>query len=230
VISPCTTRSDFLAWVLPFALFVGFLALVQGVGWLVPAAAGSADPRYWIYPVQTLACAGVLVWFWRRYPFSPGFGPYLIGFGVGVLALAIWLSPQFLFGVPPRREGFNPDLFAGAPAFYWVTLLGRFARLVLVVPLLEEIFWRGFLMRYLISEDFISVPFGKFAPLAFGAVAALFAFEHTGADLWPALATGILYNAVAVWTRSLGACVVAHATTNLGLGLFIVATKQWGFW
>ena len=106
----------------------------------------------------------------------------------------------------------------------------RFVRLVLVVPLVEEIFWRGFLLRYLIAERFETVPFGTFSWLSFTAVTAAFCFSHSRPD-WPAaIATGALYNLVAYRTRSLASCVLAHVLTNLALGAWIMMTKQWGFW
>jgi membrane protease YdiL (CAAX protease family) len=54
--------------------------------------------------------------------------------------------------------------------------------------------------------------------------------SHASPD-WPAaFVTGALYNLVAIRTRSLTACVVTHAVTNLLLGLWIMQTRQWGFW
>jgi uncharacterized protein len=58
----------------------------------------------------------------------------------------------------------------------------------------------------------------------------MFGLAHWGADFIPAILTGVIYNYVAVKTKSLTACVVAHAVTNLGLGIYIMQTKQWGFW
>ena len=102
--------------------------------------------------------------------------------------------------------------------------------LVVVVPLLEEIFWRGFLLRELIHPDFTKVPFGTFSWASFGIVTAGFCLEHSPAD-WPAaILTGALYNLVAYRTRSLAACVLAHAITNLILSVYVMETKQWGFW
>ena len=115
-------------------------------------------------------------------------------------------------------------------AAYWSTVLLRFARLVVVVPLVEEIFWRGFLLRYFINEKFDTVPIGTFSWLSFAVVTSGFAFIHNRAD-WPAaVITGALYNLVAYRTRSLASCVLAHAVTNLLLGLWIMNTHQWGFW
>jgi CAAX prenyl protease-like protein len=105
------------------------------------------------------------------------------------------------------------------------------------VPLLEEIFWRGFLMRHLIRDPFHTVPFGTFTWSSFVWVTLFFGFAHWGDRMWPpgqdfwtGIITSILYNLLAIYTRSLGACVVAHAVTNLLLGFYIFKTQQWGFW
>jgi CAAX protease family protein len=140
------------------------------------------------------------------------------------------VAPQQFLGFTPRPDGFNPDFLAANPARYWATVIFRFLRLVVVVPLVEEIFWRGFLLRYFIKEDFEHVPFGTFSRLSFGIVTTLFGFSHSMAD-WPAaLLTGAVYNGVAYRTKSLSSCVLTHALTNLLLGLWIMKTKQWGFW
>ena len=156
---------------------------------------------------------------------------------VGLVVFAVWVSPQAFFGAAPRSEGgFNPTLLAAVPGaeqggtLYWVSVTMRFLRLVAVVPVLEEIFWRAFLLRWLVREDFLSVPFGTWTPLSFGAVTVGFMLEHTRPD-WPAaLVTGLLYNLVAVRTRNLPACVAAHAVTNALLGGYVMYTHQWGFW
>jgi len=225
------TKSPIAAYVAPFVIFMGGLALAQMVG---AAGKGStnlllARPEYWVYPLQTLACGAALVIFWRRYDFGAR-GGVILGVAAGLLALVIWLSPQVLFGAAARTEGFDPTVFSDSPILYWLTVAARFARLVVVVPLVEEIFWRGFLMRYLIRDDFESVSLGAYKAASFFGVAGLFMLVHGMAD-WPAaFVTGLIYNGLLVKTRSLAACVVAHGVTNLGLGIFIMATRQWGFW
>lgn len=205
---------------------------------LVPAvqnAAGApgtlllAKPAYWIYPLQSLACAIAVIIFWKNYEFG-SWRPIPLAVGVGLGVFALWVSPQAIFHQPPRLEGFDPSAFAAQPAAYAAVVATRFLRLVLVVPLVEEIFWRGFLQRYLIDERFTTVPFGKYTPLSFWGVAVMFMLVHAMAD-WPAaLVTGAIYGWLAIRTKSLLACVVAHATTNLALGLYIMVTRQWGFW
>ena len=224
-------RSAFAAHVVPFGLFMLGLALVPAVQRLGGASEMLllAKPAYWIYPLQSLACAVALVAFWKNYDFGARRPvPLAVGIGLGVFVL--WVSPQLLFGQSPRLAGFDPSVFAAEPTLYAATIAARFLRLVLVVPLVEEIFWRGFLQRYLIDERFTTVPFGKYTPLSFWGVAVMFTLVHAMED-WPAaLVTGAIYGWIAIRTKSLLACVVAHATTNLALGLYIMATRQWGFW
>jgi CAAX prenyl protease-like protein len=81
-----------------------------------------------------------------------------------------------------------------------------------------------------VNEDFRKVPFGTFTWKSFLITSGAFCFEHQQSD-WPAaILTGAIYNLVAVQTRSLAACVLAHALTNAGLAFYILQTRQWGFW
>ena len=216
------------AHALPMFLFVALLglsSLLKSPG----ASLWLAAPEFWVYPLQTFLCAGLLVFYWREYEFHPLRRP-VFAISIALLVFVLWIAPQQFFHFPARSVGFNPDTLAANPAAYWTTLILRFLRLVVVVPLVEEIFWRGFLLRYLISERFDEVPFGSFSWLSFSVVTLAFGLSHSTAD-WPAaLLTGALYNFVAYRTKSLSACVLAHALTNLALGLWIVATRQWGFW
>ena len=221
-------RKQLAAYISPMALFVALLGLVSLLHkidnsfWLRSA-------EYWVYPLQTILCGATLIWFWRAYPLH---WPARIGLGiaVAVFVFLVWITPQQFFGFVARTDGFKPDVFANQPSLYWSTIVFRFVRLVVVVPLMEEIFWRGFLLRYLIDEKFDRVPFGTFSWLSFSAVTIAFALGHSPVD-WPAATvTGMLYNAVAYWTKSLSTCVITHAVTNLLLGFWIMQTKQWGFW
>lgn len=209
--------------------------LILGLGQLLESLhIGSGRAMYYTFPAQTLICAGVLAWFWGDYRLRAPRMTWL-GIGVGILVFALWVGPEVAlakthFAPAPRLEGFNPVIFAGHPLLYWAELVLRFARLALVVPLLEEIFWRGFLLRYLIREDFDTVPFGSYTRQANAIVAIGFMLEHSLAD-WPAaLVAGVLYNWVAFRSRSLSNCVLAHALTNALLGWYIMATHHWGFW
>jgi CAAX prenyl protease-like protein len=217
-----------LAFVLPMAVFVTLLGLTSA-GNRPESSSWFSYPVYWVYPVQTVIGGALIVWFWRDYEFrAPRSVWFALAIGVGVFVL--WIAPQQFFAADARVVGFNPDVFEKGSVLYWVTVVLRFVRLVVVAPLVEEIFWRGFLLRYLIREKFTTVTIGKFSWVSFVVVTVLFAISHSRADWIAALLCGALYNLVAYRTRSLASCVVAHAVTNLLLGLWIMQTRQWGFW
>jgi CAAX prenyl protease-like protein len=215
-------RSDIgklIAFTLPMAVFLTLLGMTsagnrsESVSWL-------AYPAYWIYPVQTAACGALLMWFWRDYQLRAprGLG---IAAAIGVVVFLIWIAPQQFFGFSPRIVGFDPEVFGRGSPPYWGTVLLRFLRLVVVVPLVEEIFWRGFLLRYLVNERFTTIPVGTFSWLSFVGVTLAFGFTHSRPDWSAAFICGAL---------SLASCVITHALTNLLLGLWIMQTRQWGFW
>jgi CAAX prenyl protease-like protein len=110
-----------------------------------------------------------------------------------------------------------------------VFLVLRTGGSALLVPIIEELFWRAWLMRWVISPNIETVPLGTYDRLAFWVTAALFAAEH--GPYWEVgLVAGIAYNWWMVRTRSLGDCILAHGVTNLALGLFVVRSGQWQYW
>lgn len=220
-----------LAYVLPFAVFMAGLGLSGIVESFAKedSAFWIREPKYWVFPLQALVCAVLIGWYWKEYDWGP-LKTLPEGVFWGVIAFVLWVSPQMIFGAPGRFSGFDPYALAESGPLFWFTLLARFFRLAVVVPFLEEIFWRGFLMRYFIKEDFSKVPFGTANLGSFSAVVVLFAFVHNFQDIFGAITAGVIFNLVALRTKSLAACVVSHAVTNLLLGLYIVQTKQWGFW
>ncbi|MBA3272456.1 MAG: CAAX prenyl protease-related protein [Chthoniobacterales bacterium] len=226
--APGSDRQSLAAFTLPMFVFLGGLALVT----LLKNAGGAFwlnAPEYLVYPLQTLACGVVLIWFRHDYAFGTP-RALIMTFAIAIAVFVLWIAPQAFLGFAPRTDGFNPDVFAAQPQLYWPTVVMRFLRLVVVVPIVEEVFWRGFLLRYLINERFARVPIGTFSWFSFLAVTVGFMLVHSTAD-WPAAAiTGALYNLVAYKAKSLTSCILAHAATNLLLGLWIMQTRQWGFW
>ena len=218
------------AYLAPFVAFFFLIALGELVAKLFEGYAFwmASAPRYWIYPLQTFVCGLLIALGWKDYHLQM---PQRAGYAVfvGAVVFFIWILPQEMFGFARRLDGFDPAFFGTGGSHTLNTAL-RFVRLVIVVPLLEEIFWRGFLLRYLVNQDFTRVPFGTFSWKSFAIVTAGFCLEHSYEDYAGAILAGALYNLVAYQTRSLSACVVAHAVTNLWLGIYIMRTGQWGFW
>lgn len=224
--------TDLVAYILPFAVFMLGLAavgLVQRFAEGDDAPLWLREPQYWIYPLQAVLVAAALLWGWRRFDWGAHRG---IGLGalVGVGVFFLWIFPQMFLGVDRSEGGFDPNVFGEDASLYWMTLAGRFFRLVIVVPIMEEVFWRGFLMRYMIREDFRKAQIGQYTPVSFWVVTIMFALAHWGPDFIPALLTGAIFGWVTVKTKSLAAVIVCHAVTNLLLGIYILQTGQWGFW
>lgn len=155
---------------------------------------------------------------------------------LGVAVFAVWVGPDVLW--PAWRNSFlfqnslvgqaRTSLPAAALSDPWAIAL-RTARAVLVVPILEELFWRGWLMRWIAEPDFRKLPLGHYQARSFWIVAVLFALEH--GSFWDVgFAAGIIYNWWMVRTKCLGDLIVAHAVTNACLCWFVVAGGHWQYW
>ena len=242
-------ESATVAHVLPLALFLSISALPAMLAVANPELPWHRQaPEHWIYPIQTLFIGVVLVFFGKHYTFRPWRGLKLAVL-LAVVGIAMWITPAWIYernftspeavlgwlawlGVEERRDGFNPDLLAAWPGWQTASVVMRFVRLVIIVPLVEELFWRGFLMRYVNAGDraWQSVPFGEHSWRTFIVVTSLVVVAHQPADYVAAVVWGSLVYYLAVRTRSLGACVTMHAVANLLLGLYVMQTRQWGFW
>jgi CAAX prenyl protease-like protein len=222
--------ADLIPYVAPIFAYVGLTAL-EGY---VPQLVGKSSEAW--YPIAygiKLILVGLLAWHyratWRDFRPAPSIGKIVLGVFTGALVCAAWIGLDGhypTFSVLGSRSAFDP-LALGAgwrSAFIAERLLG----LVVLVPVIEELFWRSFLMRWVIDNDFAKVPIGKVTPMAAAVTSALFAVAHP--EWLPAFLTGALW-AWLVWsTKSLSACLISHATANLALGIYVISTHDWKFW
>ena len=218
------TRTRTLQWVGPFAVFALWLFADE----YIPIA----NP--WREVLRDLVLAAAILGFSRRVlPTSvPNWlGSIVLGVGVGV----IWVAPDAL--VPGWREhwlfqnAITGRVSTSIPAreLTPLMLVLRTSRAALLVPVVVELFGRGWLPRWLQSSRFERIPLGQYTPLAFWATAALFAAEH--GPFWEVgLVCGIVYNWWMRRTRSLGDLMLTHAVTNLSLSVYVVVTGRYGFW
>lgn len=148
---------------------------------------------------------------------------------VGVAVLIEWIVvtrwvPGSHFGA---RVGFSPATIVEPvrrAAFIVVRLIG----LAVLVPVMEELFWRAFLLRYFTSTKWRAVQHGAFSWPAFWIVAGAFAAAHP--EWLSAVICAAAYALLLRRTHNVFACVVAHAVTNLGLGIYVLATGDVAFW
>ena len=128
-----------------------------------------------------------------------------------------------------KRPAFNPFEEFESKSALWQFLAVRFLGLVVLVPLTEEFFIRGFLMRYVDDPDWDEVPMGIgkiggwISPAIYGVATHL--TEPLSAFVWFSMVTWLYYKTGSVWD-----CVVAHAVTNLLLGIYVVNYEQWHLW
>jgi len=223
-----------LSRVLPFALFMAFIAVEEVVRlaadrhWLaVPDIA-----LYYLYPVKTICVAALLYRYRDRYQ-ELRLKDLLKGKTTAAVCLAgiatfiMWVSIDWTISATGAPRGFNPELLPEGPVRLLMTAT-RVAGAVLVVPLMEELFWRSFLIRYLIDADFESVSVGHFTWGSFLVTIVLFGLEH---HLFVAgMLAGAAYSIILYKTRSLAQCLLAHTVTNLALACYVLYTGKWFFW
>jgi CAAX prenyl protease-like protein len=155
---------------------------------------------------------------------------------IGIAVFVVWIAPDLLIKGYRHFWLFDNAVVGKAATSLstqaitsWPVLALRMVRAVIIVPIVEELFWRAWLMRWLIDNDFEKVPLGKYSAQAFWIVAVLFASEH--GSYWDVgLLAGIIYNWWMVRTRSLGDLILAHAVTNGILGAYVIAFGKWEYW
>lgn len=220
-----------LAYILPFVLYVVPTTFESGNG--------LGLPYEFVCTAKGLLAIIALWWFRAAYPEWNTRG-FRLGTVAGVAGILIWillarvqsLFPEIPFAekwlVAGKRMGFNPFQDGGPSLGQMAFLAVRFAQLTIVVPLVEEIFWRGFLSRYLIADDFLKVTPGTFSTFSFWFVALAFASVHP--EILAALVWCIMINLLYAKTGNLWACVLMHSVTNGLLGLYVVITGNWNLW
>ncbi len=209
-----------------------------------PVRAGTSNRRYALAYGVRLTLTLLTVVFTVPYYRTVRFRLHAVSVVVGLLGGGLWillcrlrLEQQFFSAlsvpgwlVPGQRAAFDPlTAFAGTPAILAAFLAVRFLGLVLVVPLVEEFFLRGFLMRFFLRADWWTIPWGEVtmwsALIATGYGVLSHPAEAVAAAVWFSLIT-MLY----VRTRSIWDCVLAHGVTNLVLGIYVLMWRDWSLW
>ena len=219
--SPKLKRWPELGYILPFAVFISFLAIDRYIK--VPQAA-----RF------VIVLAGLAIFSRGLLPLRPS--RWLSSVLLGVAVFFIWIGPDAL--IPGYRNfilfsnaivGHPQGATATGDKTSLVFLVFRVLGSVITIPIIEELFWRGWMMRWLVRKDFTSIPVGTWHPEAFWIVAVLFASEH--GSYWDVgLVTGAIYNWWSIRTGNLTDCVIAHAVTNACLAAYVIFWNQWQYW
>ena len=222
-------RRSALVRVAPFAVFMALLAL-RG---MAPAdGSWGFDPR-WLYALQAGATAALLALWWREYgelarQALPNAHDGLLAVAVGLLVFVLWihLDAPWMTLDTAATAPFVPKTAEGG--LDWPLIVARIAGAALLVPVMEELFWRSFLMRWLQSPVFEAVPPRGVGLRAVVLSTFVFVLAHT---LWLAAAVaGLAYAWLYIRSGKLWVAVIAHGVTNAALGVWVVATGNWQFW
>jgi CAAX prenyl protease-like protein len=186
------------------------------------------------YVAKTILAAALLITFRKRY--EPIRWDYAaLGALAGVVGIVQWIGvDKLVLHLAPNYFHVPPDVFVPFDVIHprslaWSFVIFRWADAFLVVPIMEELFWRDWVWRIIIApNNFFLAKIGEWDRTAFIFVTIAFASEH---PQWPtAIVYGLLIGGLLVYTRSLGACIVCHAVTNVLLGAFVLYTHQWQYW
>lgn len=220
--------------IIPFAVFMAFIGLQQVGQWLADKdiVALTETQLLYLYPVKALLVALLLVCFRREYDeikwsdfkkTGHTLGSILLGLSVFVL----WINMDWSFASMGENKGFNPYLSHGDSSRYLLIGVRLFGAAV-VVPIMEELFWRSFLLRYIINSNFTAVRIGTYSLSSFIMGSILFGLEHH--LVLAGIMAGSAYSLLLYRTKSIAQCILAHAVTNLVLGLYVLRTGFWQFW
>jgi CAAX prenyl protease-like protein len=222
--------TDALPYVVPMFAYVAW----GGIDSLIPTVDGHANPVWYpiSYALRVLIVSALVIFYrraWNDFLPLPSWRSLLLGFTTGAIVFGLWIELDGWYGPLPftgHREAFDPNQIPGA--WRWPFIGVRMLGLVLLVPVVEELFWRSFVMRWVIDQDFHRLPVGTVTLTASAITSVLFALAHP--EWLPALLTGLLWAWLLWSTKSLAACLVSHAIANLILGIYVVLTGDWRFW
>jgi len=211
--------------------FVAFMALLALRGWAPTDGSWGFDTR-WLYAANLVVVGGMLAAWWGQYgelarQNRPDLAEALLAVGVGLGVFVLWIhldAPWMQIGQP--TASFVPVGPGGE--LLWPLVVVRWLGATLLVPVMEELFWRSFLMRWVQSPQFELVDPQRTGLRAIVVSTFVFMLAH---PLWlAAIVAGLAYALLYRGTGRLWTAVIAHAVTNGALGAWVVASGQWQFW
>jgi len=216
-----------MARAMPFFAYMAALAITDGIERFGVAG---IDLR-WLYGVKIALVLALLMFFKNQYqelrnPGAISGRDWLLAMALGAGVFVAWINLNAGWMVSGAGAGFNPRNPDGA--LNMALVLIRLVGATLVVPVMEELFWRSLVLRWIDQADFLQADPARCSRMAFAVVVVLFGFEH---NLWFAgMVAAVAYNFLYMQTRNLWLPVVAHAVTNGLLGLWVLYADHWEFW
>ena len=191
-------------YLIPFLFYIFIQVLFDGIGF-----------SEYVYIVKILVVGFFMLLFWKHYQLDFKKTKWELAFLSGLIIILIWIALGFIL---PVKSEFNPTAS---------DIIIRIFGSILIAPLIEELFTRHFLYRYLINEKFYSIK-PKFEFIPFILTVGFFGFFHSA---WIAgMIVGLILNFLYIKTKNIEDCIIAHSVANLLLAIFIILFQQWSFW
>ena len=218
-------KNQTLSRVAPFLVYILFLILADVFG------AQSGVQTKWLYVIKIISVIATLAYFAKNLielSQLPPLRDFLYATVSGLIVFVVWIFPYPSWLVAGMDAvAINPIAsLNNLEATIW--LLTRILGAALVVPIIEELFWRSYIMRRYDSDDFVNVNPATISSFAYVGSACLFAIEH---QLWLAgLFAGLVYGELYKTYKNLWVPIFAHAVTNAVLGVYVISTGHWQYW
>ena len=214
---PKTRFSEFLPYVTPFLVFAGFT-------YLVPVFSLS---KALVCPARTLSVAALLLFYWPRVKHEIKVCLDLNAVMAGIAVFILWVGLEDFYPKIGPESGFNPFDLAQGPYGY-ILMASQLFGAVLVVPVMEELFWRSFALRFLINTNFTRYALGTFTWFSYIFVSIAFGLEH---QRWlPGIFSGLIYAMLLYQKKNLFSPILAHGVFNCLLCVYVIVNNEWGFW
>ena len=220
--------------ILPFIIYMSFVGVEELLHFLTEKGIMNitSEQMLYLYPLKITLVILSLVWFRRSYheldisDLKKG-SATLLSMITGLIVFALWINMDWGFATFGDPKGYDPVSIADSRARFFM-ISTRLIGAALVVPIMEEIFWRSFVVRYIINPDFQKVMIGVFTPTAFVISVVLFGLEHN--YFLAGMMAGAAYNFILHRSKSIAQCILSHSVTNLALGIYVLCTGSWQFW
>lgn len=215
----------------PVARYSGYAHYVPFVAFIVLTFfQGKLEFRYseyLVYILKTLVTAWLL-WRFRKFYTELSCKFHWSAIVSGLVVIWVWIECDDLYPhMGGHHAGFDPTAIPNDAARMAVVFF-RLAGAVLVVPIMEELFFRSWMARWIINPNFTSIPVGTFSWPSLVITTGLFTLGHH--EWLPAIFAGLVFHAHVLWSKRLNEAVVSHAVANLALGIYVLKTGSWKFW
>jgi exosortase E/protease (VPEID-CTERM system) len=178
-----------------------------------------------LYPLRLVA-AGIALWAYRRHYRGLGWGFSWRAVAAGAAISALWICVDHWMNPAQEMPG---ALAALTTPERNVWILCRSVAAIITVPLVEELAYRGFLMRRFAAAEFETLSFRAVRWPALVGASLVFGISH-GAMWAPGVFAGLVFGYLAIRTGRIGEAVAAHATANAGLAAYVLLFDQWQLW